>query len=178
MRYFLKSARLGFRLWTHDDLPLACELWGDARVTGFIGASAGFTEDQIKERLSKEITLMESHRVQYWPIFNLTHERFIGCCGLQPYKPDESIYELGVHLCTREWGKGYGVEACQAVMQYAFEVWGFKKIFAGHHPKNEASGRLLRKLGFRYTHDEFYQPTGLNHPSYVITKAEFIKSNV
>jgi hypothetical protein len=29
-----------------------------------------------------------------------------------------------------------------------------------------ASRALLGKLGFRYTHDELYAPTGLLHPSY------------
>jgi [ribosomal protein S5]-alanine N-acetyltransferase len=35
-----------------------------------------------------------------------------------------------------------------------------QRIFAGHHPENEGSGRLLAKLGFVYTHDELYPPTG------------------
>jgi hypothetical protein len=30
---------------------------------------------------------------------------------------------------------------------------------------------MLRRLGFRYTHDELYPPTGLRHPSYVLTRA-------
>lgn len=58
-------------------------------------------------------------------------------------------------------------------MGYAFNTLGVKGLFAGHNPANEASRRLLEKLGFRYTHDEYYPPTGLNHPSYRLTAEEF-----
>jgi len=58
-------------------------------------------------------------------------------------------------------------------MEYAFSTLGVKGLFAGHNPANEASRRVLEKLGFRYTHDEFYPPTGLNHPSYILTAEEF-----
>ena len=29
---------------------------------------------------------------------------------------------------------------------------------------------MLHRLGFRYTHDELYPPTGLNHPSYLLKR--------
>ncbi len=39
-------------------------------------------------------------------------------------------------------------------------------LFAGHNPHNTESAKVLRKLGFHYIGDEFYEPTGLYHPSY------------
>jgi hypothetical protein len=41
-------------------------------------------------------------------------------------------------------------------------------LFAGHHPENDACRRMLVALGFRYTHDELYAPTGREHPSYIL----------
>jgi RimJ/RimL family protein N-acetyltransferase len=61
------------------------------------------------------------------------------------------------------------------VIEYAFNILGVKALFAGHSPANEASRRLLEKLGFRYTHDEYYPPTGLNHPSYLLASEEFAR---
>ena len=40
--YFLKSERLGFSVWTEDDLDLARSLWGSPDVTKFICATGGF----------------------------------------------------------------------------------------------------------------------------------------
>ena len=58
-------------------------------------------------------------------------------------------------------------------MEHAFNTLKVNRLFAGYHPKNEASAYLLKKLGFPYTHDEFYAPTVLNHPSYLMTAAEY-----
>jgi hypothetical protein len=40
-------------------------------------------------------------------------------------------------------------------------------VYAGHHPDNRASEKILKKLGFEFIGNVFYQPTGLMHPSYV-----------
>ena len=173
--YFLTSARLGFREWNGKDLPFALKLWGDPNVTRLIDARGHLTEEQVKDRLAQEISTMQAHGVQYWPLFLLTDNEFVGCCGLRPYKPSEAIFEMGVHLCTSHWGKGYATEAGRTVMKHAFSALRANGLFAGHHPMNIASQSLLRKLGFCFTHNEHYEPTGLKHPSYLITAEEFVR---
>ncbi len=163
--YFLRSARLAFRWWTPDDVGLAMELWGDPRVTAFIGGP--LTEQEVRERLDQEIALQRSDGVQYWPIFRRGDEVHVGCCGLRPYKPEERMLEIGCHIRSEHWGQGYASESARAVMQHAFRTLGVRALFAGHHPRNDVSRRLLHKLGFEYTHDELYPPTGLKHPSYI-----------
>ncbi|HXC47133.1 MAG TPA: GNAT family N-acetyltransferase [Candidatus Sulfotelmatobacter sp.] len=167
--YFLQSPRLGFRQWSPTDLPLAQALWGDPEVTRFIGGP--FSLEKIQERLNTEIALYSMHNVQYWPIFLLESHQHAGCAGLRPYRPENSIFELGVHLLRPYWGRGLAEEAARAVINFAFEHVGAKALFAGHHPANSASQRLILKLGFRRTHEEFYAPTNLNHPSYVLEPA-------
>jgi [ribosomal protein S5]-alanine N-acetyltransferase len=164
--YFLKSARLGFSQWSAEDLPLATALWGDPQVTRFFGGP--FSQEKIRERLAREINLMSSHNVQYWPIFLLPSGAHVGCAGLQPYKLDEKIYELGVHLLPVYWGQGFAVEASKAIIAFAFESLGARSLVAGHHPENDASRRVLKKLGFRYEGEQFYAPTGLMEPAYLL----------
>jgi RimJ/RimL family protein N-acetyltransferase len=165
--YFLKSARLGFSKWLAKDLPLAIALWGSPQVTRFFGGP--FSQEKIKERLAREIVLMSTHNVQYWPIFLLTGGAHVGCAGLQPYKLDEKIYELGVHLLPPYWGQGFAVEASKTVIAFALESLGASSLFAGHHPENNASRSVLKKLGFQYHGEEFYAPTGQMEPSYFLS---------
>ena len=171
--YFLRSGRLGFRLWSEADIELAMDLWGDPEVTRFIGGP--FSREQVQERLSREIATLQANGIQYWPVFLLATGEHVGCCGLRHYKAEERIYEIGVHLKKAHWGQGYALEATRVVMEYAFETLGVAGLFAGHNPGNAASRRVLEKLGFRYTHDELYPPTGLNHPSYMLTGEEFMR---
>ena len=171
--YFLTTQRLGFREWTMEDIPFAVSLWGDARVTHLIDARGQLSREQAIERLTREIVSMRNHGVQYWPLFLLLSGEFVGCAGLRPYRLDDGIYELGVHLCADRWGNGYATEAGSAIIDYAFEKLDAKGLFAGHHPRNASSKHFLQKLGFRYTHDEYYPPTGLQHPSYFLSLEEF-----
>ncbi len=166
--YFLKTARLGFRRWSIDDLPLAFALWGDPRVTRFIGGP--FSHEEVKEKLGSEIALMNIHNVQYWPLFLLRGDEHVGCAGLRPYRLEDQIYEMGFHLRPAYWGRGLAVEAGQAVITFAFETLGAKALFAGHHPANAASRSVLERLGFYFTHEEFYPPTGRKHPSYLLIR--------
>jgi RimJ/RimL family protein N-acetyltransferase len=168
--YFLTTERLGVRCWSLEDMPLALMLWGDPKVTQFIDSRGQFTEDQVRDRLLKEIATQESSGVQYWPLFCLDSHDFAGCCGLRPYRPEECVFELGVHLRSQYWGQGYASEIAAAVLLYAFGPLGAKALFAGHHPNNQASRRFLQKLGFQYTHDQRYPATGLQHPSYLLAR--------
>jgi [ribosomal protein S5]-alanine N-acetyltransferase len=169
--YFLRTARLGFRCWRTEDFPLALELWGDPQVTHLFSKDK-LTEEQVKERLSAEIDRAKRFGLQYWALFSLAGDDHVGCCGLRPYRMEEKIYELGVHLRPQHWGKGFATEALARVIEYAFTELGASALFAGHHPSNVASGRALLKLGFKYTGEEFYEPTGLMHPSYLLRKGD------
>lgn len=114
----------------------------------------------------KEIDTDRLYHVQYWPVFDLQTGELIGCCGLRPYDPKNRIYEIGFHIKSQHWGKRYAFEAASAVIRYAFGNLKASNLFAGHNPNNVASKKLLEKLGFQYSHDEFYAPTGLYHPTY------------
>jgi len=168
--YFIKTDRIGFSKWKEEDILWAQILWGDPAVTRFICASGYFSRIDIENRLKKELENEANYQVQYWPIFELASDELIGCCGLRPY--GEKQYEIGFHLRPAFWRQGYAAEAAKAVIHYAFDILHADGLFAGHHPQNAASARVLEKLGFVYVGDEFYAPTGLHHPSY------FIKNSV
>ena len=56
----------------------------------------------------------------------------------------ELIYALGREF----WGRGLVTEAATAVVSYAGFALGITELDALIFPENEASGRVLEKLGF------------------------------
>jgi RimJ/RimL family protein N-acetyltransferase len=172
-RWFLRSERLGFREWIPSDMVLARGLWGDPAVTALIDGRGPLSDAAIHDRLMDEIDHADSHGVQYWPIFELATGAHVGCCGLHPRIAEAGMYELGFHLRSDRWDRGYASEAARAVIAYAFEQLESRELFAGHNPRNDASRRVLAKLGFTYTHDEPFAATGLRHPSYVLRRESF-----
>jgi ribosomal-protein-alanine N-acetyltransferase len=167
-RHFLKSARLGFRCWTADDLPLARALWGDIEVTRFFGGP--FSEEEIKVRLERELERMATYRFQYWVIQLLSDNESVGCCGLRPYRPHEEVHELGFHLRPKYWGQGLAAEAARVAIAYAFETIGAKGLSAGHHPGNVNSKKVIEKLGFVYSHNEHFPALGMDIPYYLLAR--------
>jgi RimJ/RimL family protein N-acetyltransferase len=168
MEYFLKTARLGFRCWSDADLPLALELWGDPEVNEFLVGP--FTPDTIRKRLEREIAQMQECGLQYWPIFLLDGDAHVGCAGLQPYRMQERVYELGFHLRPAFWGSGLAQEAALGLIEHAFGALNATALFAGHHPMNQESRRVLLKVGFVYTGDALYPPSGVIEPAYLLRK--------
>jgi len=176
--FFLKTGRLGFSVWSEKDLSDALELWGNSEVTKFIAADGKMSKEQVQQRLKKEIEIYNNANIQYWPISLIENRQNVGCCGLRPYVSKNNTFEMGIHLKEKYWGKGFAKEACLAVMEYAFKTLRVNALFAGHNPKNIASAQLLKKLGFTYTHVEFYVPTGLYHPSYLIRAQDYKSKKV
>ena len=170
-QYFLVTPRLGFRFWREDDLALAMAVWGDADVTRYVGGP--FSREQVAARLAKEIASMREHRIQYWPVFLRATNEHVGCAGMRMYNAPEKVFATGYYLRRAFWGQGFAQEAGRAVIARAFEELGANALFAGHHPENAVSRHVLAKLGFRYTHDQLYAPTGLQHPSYLLTREDF-----
>lgn len=170
-QYFIKTERLRFGKWEQDLISHATSIWGDTNVTQLIGGK--MSDIQIQERLNTEIKNDKLYGVQYWPIFLIESNEVVGCCGLRPYSIEENIYEIGFHISSKFWRQGYAFEAAKEVINYAFSQLKVSCLFAGHNPRNEASGKLLRKLGFNYSHDEYYLPTGLKHPSYFFYREDY-----
>lgn len=166
--FHLTTPRAGFRFWTKESMPLALQLWGDPEVTKLFDKRGQLNEEQVRERLERELRAHEQYGIQYWPAFEIENGEFIGCCGLRPFKPEERIFEYGVHLRPAFWGMGYATELGRAVVEHAFTTLDIPALSAGHNPANHGSRKMLLKLGFEHTHDEFYPPTGIIHPSYIL----------
>ena len=162
--YFMTTERLGFRVWTREDLPLAVALWGDPEVMRYIGGP--FCWAAAETRLMLEMERHARVGVQYWPIFELATGRHAGCAGLRPFRGQEGVFEVGAHIARPFWSGRFGEEAARAVIGYGFERKSARALTAGHHPENQASRSLLLRLGFEPTHREPWGASGLPHEFY------------
>ncbi len=73
----------------------------------------------------------------------------IGLADLDRVSDGEA--ELGYWLGRAWWGNGYATEAAQALVWFAGDALGLRRLTAGHAADNLPSGRVLSKLGFRCT---------------------------
>lgn len=84
--------------------------------------------------------------VGVWSVYHRNGE-FIGTVNLNQFM-NEPIKHMGVHLSNKFWGKGYGKELMQRLLQYALEELIMEEVYAILVPDNNASKRIFLGLGF------------------------------
>src|ERR1700683_2376691 len=62
---------------------------------------------------------------------------------------EADIYETGFWISPRYAGQGFATEAANAAIRYAFGHLGAKAISTGQFEGNDASRRIVEKLGFQ-----------------------------
>ncbi len=82
----------------------------------------------------------------------LGSSEIIGGIGLHedPEDPDDEP-EIGYWIAEKHWGKGYATEAARAVIDIARHTLRLKRLKSAYFTDNPASGKVLRKLGFKPT---------------------------
>lgn len=58
--------------------------------------------------------------------------------------------EVGYTFAAEHWGKGYAVEALQALVDYLFDTMNVTRVFGMLHPDNPASAMVMERCGFLF----------------------------
>jgi len=73
----------------------------------------------------------------------------VGICGL--VKRDTLEHpDIGFAFLREHWSRGFAFEAASAALDHGFGALGLKTVLGITSPANQASIRLLEKLGFQY----------------------------
>ncbi len=84
----------------------------------------------------------------YWSIETKTGET-IGTVALTDMNEYHKIAEIGIVIGNRDWwGRGVATEVVRAVVQYAFDTLGIKRISAEAESGNIGIAKVLEKVGF------------------------------
>lgn len=74
--------------------------------------------------------------------------RFVLSSGIHRFDWHVRRFEIGYWVRKSAWGQGYATECAGALMRYAFDVMGARHVCIEHADGNEASRRVIEKLGF------------------------------
>jgi len=82
-------------------------------------------------------------------IFLKSSGRHIGNIRLSGFDSYHSRVELGIMIFDMsQWGKGYGLESLEAVVEHIFKELKLHRICADYYSVNKRSTRLFQKAGF------------------------------
>jgi len=142
----LETARLRLRPYTEDDITELVPLINTPEVASTtLRIPHPYTEPDAVRFIAGAQT-----EGKIWLAVTLRSDgRQIGGVGLRVNEAHQHA-ELGYWLGAAYWGKGYATEAARAVVRYGFEELRLHRILASHFKHNEASGKILLKLGMRH----------------------------
>lgn len=145
-----ETDRLRLRTLTPDDAEFMLGLLNESSFIQNIGDRGVRTIDDARSYiLNGPVASYEKHGFGLWLVEVKESGAPIGICGLLKRDAlDET--ELGYALMPEYWSKGYALESASAVMAYAREELGLKRVAAITDAGNESSIRLLEKIGFKY----------------------------
>jgi RimJ/RimL family protein N-acetyltransferase len=148
----LQTQRLTLRHFDLNDAAFIVELLNEPSWLQHIG-DKGIKTSSDAERYIQDGPLAMYARLGFGLyLVELTDSgEPLGMCGLIKRDTLQDV-DLGFAFLSRVWGNGYAYEAATAVMSYAATRLRIDRIVAITSQTNQASGKLLRKLGFTFEH--------------------------
>ena len=146
----IETERLSLLYLAADDAPFILELVNQPSWLRFIGDKGVRTLDDARRYIAEGPQAMYArHGLGLYRVDLKPEGKPIGLCGLIRRDTLDDV-DIGFAFLPDYWGRGYAHEAAAATMAYGRTVLRLPRIVAIVSPDNQASIRLLEKLGLRY----------------------------
>src|ERR1700686_991201 len=146
----LETERLQLRMLSVDDADFILRLLNEPSFIQNIGDRGVRTIDDARSYILKgPIVSYEKFGFGLWMVETKSARLPIGICGLLKRDVLEDV-DIGYALLPEFCSRGYAFESAFAVMSYASEKLGLKRVVAVTNADNQSSIRLLEKMGFQY----------------------------
>ncbi len=145
----LHTARL--RLEPLDDVHLEAlhAMNADPEVMRWLGGPVA-TPGDTRAMIARVKSRWADWGYGWWALVELDGGALAGAAGIQHLGKDRANpHEIGWRLRRDRWGKGLATEAMRAIVRHGFEVVGAPRLCAIRHPGNDASLRVMERLGMR-----------------------------
>ena len=117
---------------------------------------AGMRARQLRDRPQDAAWLIR-------PIVRADTREAIGYLNFHAGPDDQGMVEIGYTLLPTARGQGYALEAVRAALDWARRVRQIRHFRASVAPDNERSLKLIGKLGFVQTGEQWDPEDGLEH---------------
>jgi RimJ/RimL family protein N-acetyltransferase len=153
----LETLRLRLRPLAPTDEADLVALDSDPEVMRYVGSPAG-VKSPAETRERARMRIREEQRGDYeplgfWRIEARSDRAFLGVGALIRMPdggdgPAAGDVEVAYRLARSAWGQGIATEAAAALVAHALGPLGLPRVVAVTYPANQASQRVLDKLGF------------------------------
>lgn len=145
----LEGTRVRLRGIEAADFDAFYALHSDPRVMRYWSFPAWSEREQARDYFASACGGRDASRLLCRAIAGREDDRLIGAVTLYDIDPAQGRAAIGYALASRWWGRGLAREALSLVLAHAFDALALRRVEADIDPRNEASCRLVERLGFR-----------------------------
>ena len=150
MHLELETERTRIRDFVLSDAQFILELLNQPSFIRFIGDKGVRTvEDAEKYLINGPIESYKRHGFGLYCVELKDTNTPIGMCGLLKRETLPDV-DLGFAFLPEYWRQGHAFEAASVSLVQARDVFRLKRILAITNPDNDASIKLLQRLGFQF----------------------------
>lgn len=121
--------------------------------------------DYSLKKLETFLIDIERKEILFWAIQLKSNNLHIGNIKIDPINQKHGFAEYGIMMGKRsEWGKGYGTEATQRILNFCFDNLKLRKITLGVVEDNITALNLYKRLKFEI--EGVYKKHGLYQGKY------------
>jgi len=143
----LRTARLCLREFRREDAPEVQRLADDPGVAEGTLLPHPYHPGLAEAWITRQTAAFAAGREVNFAIERDADRTLLGAAGLE-IDAANARAKLGFWLGRAHWGQGYCTEAAGAIVAYGFQWLGLQRICAPRFRWNDASARVLEKLGF------------------------------
>jgi RimJ/RimL family protein N-acetyltransferase len=146
----LETERLSLRKITMDDALFMLDLLNQPSFIQFIGDRGVRTLDDARNIIAKRY-IEAYERLGFGIYLTLLRDAQtpIGICGLVKRDGLDDV-DVGYAFLPQYWSKGYASEAASAVLDYARNTLGIRRVLGITTPDNASSIRVLERVGLKF----------------------------
>ena len=146
MNWEILSERLSLRPVERSEAAALHRLWIDERVRRFLWDGEVIPFERTREIVDRNQRLFEEEGFGLWGVRERNAQELLGFAGYWHFRTPPSL-ELLFGVAADHWNRGIATESGRCVLHYGLAVMGWEKIEASTDAANEASARVLEKLG-------------------------------
>ncbi len=145
----LTSTRLQLRWLDERDVADLFAIFSDPQVMRYWSSTPWKDEGAGIELVESVRRNFVAGSLYQWGVARRNDDAIIGTCTLANVDARNRRAEIGFVLRRDQWGQGYMFEATCTLLRFTFEQLALHRLEADVDPRNEASIRLLERLGFQ-----------------------------
>lgn len=144
---WLETLRLELRDFVPEDVADLHRLDSDPRVMKYVNRGRPATREETAAAIRRIVRYPRLYPdLGIWYATRRDTGAFIGWFSLK-YAGKSPDVEIGYRLLHDAWGHGYATEGASALLNFGFDELRLHRIIGVTDPGNDASQRVLRKVG-------------------------------